>query len=162
MTNLQVDCVAHDGNTFYDLTPLIRNGGNYEVAISKFCWNKLCFRQTWRGWSIMLTQGTEFLSNFLTLQTFFRLREKVKYIVLMCVVRWSVIQDAQQMLLFVRYDFNQYTIALHIFHILSTDKFWIVLKNACTSFIGWRELWTCELSSRNSSTAERRQSSTDL
>ena len=63
------------------------------------------------------------MCNFLTLQTFFRLREKVKYIVLMCAVRWSVIQDAQPMLLFVRYDFYVYTIGLHTFHILSTDKF---------------------------------------
>ncbi|XP_046849051.1 cation-independent mannose-6-phosphate receptor-like [Xenia sp. Carnegie-2017] len=27
----EVDCVAHDGKTFYDLTPLVRNNANYEL-----------------------------------------------------------------------------------------------------------------------------------
>ena len=36
LTLVQVDCIAHDGQQFYDLTPLIKNDANYEVFISCF------------------------------------------------------------------------------------------------------------------------------
>ena len=35
-TLLQVDCVAHNGKDFYDLTPLINNDANYEVFYGNF------------------------------------------------------------------------------------------------------------------------------